>query len=353
MRAILLFVVCSLISIDIYCQNENESPYFENYTDDLTTRLYNVNKFNSIQFIGIPSDSTMTYRPNSNLNAGFGFTYRGFSLNFGFALPYLNRNKEKFGETRHLNWNMQNYGKKVNLTAFLETYQGYYLSENNSRGPALRNDIPIRLRGDLRFLNIGASGVYVFNYKKVSYRAAFTQDAWQKRSAGSPLLGAYASYMRARGDSALIHPRDLFPGEYNKISDMISIDIGPMIGYMYNFVINEHWFWLVSLSAGVGINSLAIYMDEVKIKEQGFQPNYRLQARTSLGYNSRRTYVGLSYVNENNRALVQYGRFGYNVGEFRFNINHRFTVKSLGFIDGLMDTFHWFFLSRTDKGNLE
>lgn len=119
---------------------------------------------------------------------------------------------------------------------------------------------------------------------------------------------------------------------------------------MYSLVLKEHWFVTISGSAGIGLNYSYFRLPDV-FKENAFtsfNPAYRLQARFAFGYNSRRNYAGISYVNENSRTLLESGRTGYNIGNIRLNLIHRFDVKSLGFIDDIMDTFSWIFLPRTD-----
>lgn len=331
-------------------QSDSTKSYFESYTDNLTTRIYEVTKFNSIQFISSDLESKLTYRPNTNLNVGFGFNYRGFGLNLGFNLPYINNDDDLYGSTKHFNADANTYTKTMNLTAFFEYYSGYYLSESNGTIPPLRGDSSLAIREDLEFFSIGLSGTYVFNHGKVSYRAAFTQDAWQKKSAGSPLLGAFAVYANVRSDSSLVIPYVIFDNIYDNAVELKAFEIGPMVGYMYSLVLKEHWFVTISGSAGIGLNYSYFRLPDV-FKENAFtsfNPAYRLQARFAFGYNSRRNYAGISYVNENSRTLLESGRTGYNIGNIRLNLIHRFDVKSLGFIDDIMDTFSWIFLPRTD-----
>lgn len=93
-----------------------------------------------------------------------------------------------------------------------------------------------------RSKRLQANGYYVFNHRRFSYPAAFTQSYRQKRSAGSALLSLSVDY------EWLEMSPEQFPTEIKeslKATEYIhkltykSFNIGA--GYAYNWVINRHW----------------------------------------------------------------------------------------------------------------
>lgn len=323
-----------------------DNLYIESYTSQLTTRIYEVSKFNSIQFMNPSRTFIQTYRPNSNINLGFGFNYRGLGLNFGFRFPFVNNDDEKYVKTEHFNADANIYLRKVTMTAFFEIYKGYYLSENNDLRPEIRRGKSLVKRPDIYFFTVGGSGVYVLNNRKVSYRAAFTQDEWQKKSAGSALIGAYLTYTSGGGDSNLILHSGNGDSTNYALTSFRSIDFGPTAGYMYSLVAKQHYFATVSVSVGPGLNRIHGYDAQSGMGATNININVRGQLRMALGYNSRLNYLGISYVNDVNSIREENLRLRFNTGQFRINLVHRFEIGGLGFIDKIMDTFHWFFVPR-------
>jgi hypothetical protein len=311
----------------------------------LSTRVYGVNKFNSFQFIDDEFVEQTTYRPNSNFNVGFGANYRGLGLNLGFTLPALNDDDDEFGETEYLNFSANMYLRKVTATAFFEYYNGYYVSSDNSLGRP-DGDKALTIRPDVKFFVIGVSGVYVFNFDKVSFRASFTQDEWQKKSAGSFLAGGYADLTHVTSDSGLVKQSFVDQNQLPQVTNFRSLDIGPTLGYMYNFVFKKHWFITLQLSTGFGYNRLYLHAGKSTQDRYSNNLNYRIQGRGAIGYNSRLFYVGITNTLDYNRIYVDPGHIGYDMGQFRINFVYRFGIKSMGFVDKLMDEFNWFFMPR-------
>ncbi|MEQ8323997.1 MAG: DUF4421 family protein [Vicingaceae bacterium] len=344
MKLHFLFLV--FVGSQAFSQEVVKNRYFENYPAMLTTRLYEVTKFNSFQILTSDESEVITYRPNTNVNMGFGFTYRGLSLNLGFKIPAFNDDSEEFGKTEHFNADAGLYLKKVAGLAFFQFYNGYYISDLNTVRPDNGRGNGLLIRPDVKFFSVGVSGEYIVNYNKFSYRAAFTQDAWQKKSAGSFLIGGYAIYSGSSGDSNLIPTSESARFDSLNLREVVSFDVGPMVGYVYTLVINQHWFSTASLSLGRGLNFLEVY-DGVALSRE-LNVNFRVNFRFALGYNGPRNYFGLSYYNEGNQFQPSDLLGKFNTGQFRINLVHRFNVNSLGFIDKFMDKFHWFFLDRLD-----
>jgi hypothetical protein len=333
---ILLGTLCSL-SFGQKARMPYDTLYVNDYSHILTTRAYLSTKDNAF---GLRSNSSrdLVYKPNNQINWGLGASYRALTLNIGIRMPVVNDNNDIYGKTRFLDAQAHAFTKRTATTLFLQIFSGYHLRSHTRQEvnwPALAERA---YRPDVYQFNIGFSSLRITNNNRFSYRAAFNQDAWQKRSQGSWLVGGYASYFTVRGDSSLVP---------SALSDQFSLEIslrrgnffdaGPMGGYVFTAVHKENWFATLSGVVGAGVAMQGItYPDEARESEQ-FQlsggPGYRLQLRTGIGYNSTKHYVGMSFTQERvGHLLGDQQRFTWNVSNLRFNVVRRFNVR-VGFMD--------------------
>lgn len=95
--------------------------------------------------------------------------------------------------------------------------------------------------------SVGVAGFYVFNNKKLPYKASYVRNAIQKKSAGSFLLGGYYNIDYAgfdQGATSFFLPND-FPQAVRDsftINTYQSINYGVSFGYTYTFVFWKRWF---------------------------------------------------------------------------------------------------------------
>lgn len=182
----------------------NDTSYYETFPDKLTTRIYLAQKFLKLNIAAnSSSNEDLEYKANTHLNLGMGVTYRKLSLNVFYGFRFLNRDDEK-GSTKGLDLQLHFYPARwaVDLTAVFP--RGYYLAP---KGYASNNPDEYYLRPDMKISLIGLSAYRVANKEQFSYRAAVTQNEWQKRSAGSFLYGGTAHHGLIQADSALVPSR--------------------------------------------------------------------------------------------------------------------------------------------------
>lgn len=109
-------------------------------------------------------------------------------------------------------------------------------------------------------INIGMTRVslyYVFNYKRYSHQAAFSQTNRQLRSAGSPLIGFSYAHNRLVVDwnkfnelVSTVQTKDAtFDGMFEKQSND---EYSFMGGYGYNWVFSKYWLFASELTASIG-----------------------------------------------------------------------------------------------------
>lgn len=284
------FLLCLVAPVKIAAQKVvNDTMYYETFPDKLTGRLYLSQKF--LKFT-IPTSGTsddIEYKANTKMNLGMGVTYHNFSFNIFYGFAFLNKDTAK-GETKGLDLQLHLYPHKWAIDLLALFPKGYYLAP---KGFATTNPNKYYYRPDVKLTLVGISAYKVPNKDKFSYRAAITQNEWQKKSAGSPLYGGTLYYGTVKADSALVPKiiQNSFPQK--GIDNINFMAIGAGVGYAYTLVIDKHFFITASAVANI---------DLTMTSEDG-----------SANGKQRKTSVGPSVVTK--------GSFGYNSPTWGVSIN--------------------------------
>jgi hypothetical protein len=328
-RVVLIFTL-SFISFSNYAQKESakskivdapyDTAYFASYPKMLTTRFYFSQKYTALTARNSSENYALRYRPNTTLNMGVGATYKYFSLNLAYGWPFLNHEDEK-GKTHYLDLQFHGYTPKFNLDVLAQFYRGFYFSPKGAGTSGSYYHRP-----DLAIDAIGASYQYVFNHRRFSFRASALQSEWQKKSAGTFLLGVEAYGGNVRSDSSL-SPSHLTDAPDRDLRTIGFFQFGLNGGYAYTLVISHHIFLTgaATLSADYGFNSVKV--DERNIRRYGVAANTLF--RICAGYNSPQWAFSIVYVDQGvnpvgpNNGYV----FTLNTGNVRANLVYRFHLS--------------------------
>ena len=307
-----------------------DTAYVKDYSHLLSLRIYSSTKYNALTIASRPS-ADLVYRPNNKINIGIGASYRSLTLNIGFGIPFVNNDQAVRGKTQYLDAQANVHTQRWAANLFLQIFGGYYLSSHTLDQVGWVQDTERPYRADLVQFNLGGSALRILNQRRFSYRAAFSQDAWQRKSQGSVLIGGYVTYYNVRADSALV-PSALSTGfdRHVRMRRGTFFDVGPMAGYAYTFVLKEHWFLTASAAVGAGLSIQNITSDgpgnDAVQTDAG--PGWHAQVRASGGYNSRTINIALSFNQENiGYLLTSQESFRWNVGNIRLNLVKRFNRK--------------------------
>jgi hypothetical protein len=311
-----------------------DTNYVKDYSHLITGRLFSSTKFNTLAILTSDDEDNLRYRPNNQINLGIGVSYRKLTLNQGFRAPLINQDEDRFGRTRYLDAQANLLSPERATNLFLQYFEGYHIaSHDQTEFGWAPQETEAPYRGDLRQFNAGISTLRMLNSERFSYRAAFNQDAWQRISQGSWMIGAYAVYYNIRADSSLVPRRigDSFEAQAAMRKGDFG-DIGPMGGYAYTLVIGDHWFLTGSAAVGAGLSVQHVVSetadDDGEREVTNFGPGWHLQFRAGAGYNSKRQQFGITYNQERvNYVLPRQNVFAWSVGNVRFNLVYRFSEK--------------------------
>lgn len=131
---------------------------------------------------------------------------------------------------------------------------------------------------------------YFFNNKKYSHGAAYNFSKYQKRSAGSFIIGLTYSDQNISMDFSTL-PAALVP--YLKIDSWFLkfhyFNYCLLFGYGYNWVLNRHWLFNISLMPSIGVNHC--YEDSAEGTANLLSANFK--GLMSLTYNHRNFFIGI------------------------------------------------------------
>lgn len=322
--------IAQLKQIMALLKNNYDSAYISDHSKEITVRTF-ISTINITYKIGDDKYADrLTYKPNENFSIGAGFNYKFLGLNLSVKMPGRNDDDIKFGKTTHLDLTSFVYLRKITIDLYGEFYKGYYLSN-----PALiqnwKKEDGYYKRPDLRTISIGTNIVYIFNNKRFSYRAAYMQNEYQKKSSGSFLLGAGIHYQLSTADSAIIPAHLIYENFWeNKNFRRSSTDgISVSAGYAHTFIINKHFFVTASFLPGVGFDYSKL--KGPVISSSGLTLLFNSNLRFAAGYNSERYFAGIYFINflTHENALIPSGWQEYQTGNFHLAFAMRFKTRKL------------------------
>jgi len=190
----------------------------------------------------------------------------------------------------------RNHDFEINLNAFSNRYSldVVYQDSKTLSGTLVRDGVSQQIeRGciGLRMLNV--AGYYVFNYRRFSYPAAFTQSYIQTQSAGSWLVGF--SYQGGRFKTTKEKPADIPSGR------IYAGHFGVGGGYAYNLVLGKRWLLHFSaLPTLVIINRNNFTIEDQRVEMETCFPDVILNERVAIVRNfSDKYFAGATFIMSN------------------------------------------------------
>ena len=308
--------------------NETDTTYIEPQHYNYALMLQNTNTY-EVYRLRSKSGQSITFAPKPTYRIGPFFGWRWIFLGYTFDISHITNthNKKEFD---------------ISLYSNLVCVDLYYRKTGNDyliRQIDMNDDVYGRrnLHG-VAFdgLNVGITGAslhYIFNHKKFSYPAAFSQSTVQRRSCGSALAGF--GYTRHSID--LDHDRlqnametELGGNEYNMTAKLDSglmfkrvryTDLSLSAGYAYNWVFARNWLLAASLSMAVGYKHATgdLRKDELTILRDFSFKNVVLDGTGRFGivWNNTKWFAGVSSVLHS----YNYRKNQFSTNNFFGNVN--------------------------------
>ncbi len=301
---------------------DHDTTFYKSYKGSLIGRIYLSRKYAIMKLAPPGNLPDMSYHVNTTLSLGLGITYRSLSLSYSRGLNFL-KSDDKKGRTNFTDLQLRLYKRKWVIDAVAGFNKGYYLTP---KGLGSADGQSYYKRQDLGVQMVGLGVYRVLNDKRFTYGAALSQNAWQKKSAGSFLLGAEAFYIASNADSSFVpnHEDSLY--NQQNIRKLHLFEIGPGAGYAYTLVIHKRFFFMGSFNTALNFS----YSREIgadKSTKLGIWANYFF--RLGTGYNSNKwnasfSWLGSHITTEGKSSLYKYM---YTTGGYRLVYARRFAVN--------------------------
>lgn len=311
-----------------HAQESFDTSYIEDHTKDLTLRALGSYKFSGYNVGQYGFDNKLQFKTNDTYSMGVGFSYRDIGLNLTVRAPFINDDEEKYGKTSSLDLQTYIYRRKWVLDLFAQFYKGFYL-DNTSHKNLTEEENYLR-RPDLQTGTLGFNVQYIFNNKHFSYRGAYVQSEYQKKSAGSFIAGGGAHYIDIRADSSVIPANLADTGFFggNRFNKARAFCVAFSAGYSHTWVI-EKYFFVNALAVGsMGVNATTL-LEPAGLPTNGSGLQLNANFRLAAGYNSSVYYAGVQFVGfkTRNTTPITSTWQEFNTGNIRIVVAKRFKAK--------------------------
>ena len=321
--------------------NNIDTSYITPQLYDYALMLQTTTSFENFTLKGAEGDKqTLQFAPKPGFRLGGYFGWRWIFWGYNVDLNGLIGEKKK--HNKKLSFDFSFYTSKVGVDLYYRrTGNDFKITNLNS---IFNEEVPRpeELSDNFNALDLNTRGFnvyYIFNHRRFSYPAAFSQSTMQRRSAGTFKLGFSFTHHKVKMnidkiDDNLIHyiqPSLLFNTvKYN--------DYSVNFGYAYNWVFAKNWLFSISLSPGLAYN-VAYYnadnIDSGSTTEEDTQfrhfsfdkLNIDFITRMGLVYNDNKHFFGVAFrfhsFDYRNRQINMNNSFGYLHFYAGFNFKKR------------------------------
>lgn len=225
----------------------------------------------------IRSEVNLTSRRSTSIS--LNLSYRGLGVAFSFR-PF------KGSGQKNLEFNVNAYGNRLGAD-FL------YMKQNTYSGSLYNSDLDESSEisnGMLLHETISANFYYVFNSRRFSYPAAFSQSWIQKKSSGSIIAGLSYQWSRFGTEDKGIEA-DIDNGTIKHQY------LGIGAGYGYNLILFKNWLFHLSLLPECLVYAHGTASNNTKNQRMSYRfPDFYLVSRFAVVHHFRHFFTGLSAV---------------------------------------------------------
>ena len=237
----------------------------------------------------------LNFSPSLGTKLGIYFGWRWIFLGYTFDIEDLfgdNKNKPKKKEM-----SLNIYSSKFGVDLYYrKTGSDFKLRSFDNIGidnPSLENKHFDGLESSIKGLN----AYWIFNHRKFSYPAAYSQSTNQRRSAGSFMAGFSYSQHSISFDYEKLPAAILDRINPSlKFSHIKYSDYSLGFGYGYNWVFAKNWVSNLSLLPGIGYKKSKIDDNDFRKESWIKDINFDLITRAGIVYNNAKYFVGASLV---------------------------------------------------------
>jgi len=187
-----------------------DTTYIEQQKYNFTVMLYNSNTYERYT-LKSKDGQRVTFSPDMSYRVGPYFGWRWICLGYTIDLRHVSLSSD---HSTKKEFDMSFYSNQIGLDLFYRRSGNDYKVKRMTVGDG--EEVEAMNRVGFDGIQVGITGFnlyYIFNHKKFSYPAAYSQSTIQRRSAGSPLVGIGYTHHSLKLDAPklarLVHEKTL------------------------------------------------------------------------------------------------------------------------------------------------
>ena len=245
-----------------------------------------------------PQPQKLSFSPNPHNKIGLYFGWRWIFLGWSVDIDDIYRKTNR--KNKGTEFDLSLYSSKLGVDIF------YRRTGNNYKIHKIRgfyDEIPSDYSEDFSGLKVDIKGLnlyYLFNNRKFSYPAAFSQSTNQRRNAGTFIAGFSISKHNLDFDyqqlPAYIQER-MNPGM--KVNKIKYTNANISFGYAYNWVFARNCLACLSLTPAIAYKASDVDAETQEGKAWYSKFNLDFLLRAGVVYNNGKYFVGTSFVGKN------------------------------------------------------
>lgn len=246
----------------------------------------------------LPQPQKLSFSPNPHNKIGLYFGWRWIFLGWSVDVDDIYRKTNR--KNRGTEFDLSLYSSKLGVDIF------YRRTGNNYKIHKIRgfsDDIPSNYSENFNGLKVDIKGLnlyYIFNNRKFSYPAAFSQSTNQRRNAGTFIAGFSISKHNLDFDYLQLPEyiqANMNPGM--KVKKIKYTNANISFGYAYNWVFARNCLACLSLTPAIAYKASDVDAETHEGKTWYGKLNLDFLLRAGVVYNNGKYFVGSSFVGKN------------------------------------------------------
>ncbi len=268
--------------------DEKDSIYVTPSLYNMTVMTQYSYNYEYYRFTANDESQSISFRPDNCNKVGFYAGWRWIFLGWSFDLTKNDAKKDI---------NLSFYTSRLGFDLFYRRRdKGFKISSANG---FINNGEPVHgYNNSLTGFSTRQKGFniyYIFNHKRFSYPAAYSQTTSQRISAGSFLLGiTYNTQIFSFNHAELDEKLQTSISPELKFNEVRYKDYSISFGYSYNWVFAKNCLANISLTPGIGYKNSSLQLKSGK--EFLSSINFDLVTRAAVVYNNSKFFIGTSFV---------------------------------------------------------
>lgn len=269
--------------------DEKDSLYVVPNQYNMTIMTQYSYNYEYYRFTSSDEKQTIAFRPDNGNKIGMYIGWKWIFLGWSFDLTKNSAKKDI---------NLSFYTARVGFDLFYRKRdEGFKISKTDgfldNQGEEVR-DYDKHFNG-FGTVQKGFNVYYIFNHKRFSYPAAYSQTTAQRISAGSFILGLNYNEQSFNFKHGKLDPKlQASISPELKFYDVKYKDYSINFGYSYNWVFAKNCLANISFTPAVGYKNTSLHFGSSK--EFLSNINFDVVTRAAIVYNNQKYYIGASFV---------------------------------------------------------